>query len=165
VTLSFELRSAPCAAAADPGFVDLARGNFSNLSPPELALLRFVGSQPASGGDSAAAGPKSDPDDLTNDPAHGDEWGKEREVRAEVIRWLGVDPEAIRRIDPQGLRLLQAKIVDTLNLSTVRVPFAIVRRNCSIPETMNLRSTTIGYLDLSGSYTGPLDGPYIHVAD
>jgi hypothetical protein len=158
VTLSFELRSAPCAAAADPGLVDLARGNFSNLSPAELALLRFVGSRPAAGG------PRSDPHDLTNDPVHGDEGGKEREVRAEVIRWLCVDPEAIRRIDPQGLRLLGAKIVGT-NLSTVRVPFAIVLRNCSIRETMSPRSTTIGYLDLCDSYTGPIDGPYIHVAD
>jgi hypothetical protein len=78
-----------------------------------------------------AAGPRSHPDDLTNDPAHGDEWGKEREVRAEVIRWLCVDPEAMRRIDPQGLRLLVAKTVGTLNLSTVRVSlrlyFAIAR--------------------------------------
>lgn len=91
MTLSFELRSAPCAAAADPGLADLARGNFSSFSPAELALLRYVGSKPASGGDSAAAGPRSDTDDLTNDPAQGDEWGKEREVRAEVIRWLCVD--------------------------------------------------------------------------
>src|SRR5262249_15772802 len=98
-------------------------------------------------------------------PAHADEWSKDREVRAAVIRWLCVDPEAIRLIDPQGLRLLGAKVVGGLDLSMVRVPFPIVLRNCSLVDTMNLTSTTIGYLDLSGSYTGAIDGPYIHVAD
>jgi hypothetical protein len=165
LALGWDVQLAWCATSADVRLVELARSKFANLSPAELALLRFVGSNPPAVGGFATAGPSSDPADPTNDPAHADEWSKVREVRADLVRWLCVDPEAIRRIDPQGLRLLGAKIVGTLNLSTVRVPFSVVLRNCSLADTMNLTSTTIGYLDLSGSYTGAIDGPYIHVAD
>jgi len=117
------------------------------------------------GGAFATAGPSSNPGDPSNDPAHADEWSKDREVRAAVIWWLCIDPEAIRWTDPQGLRLLGARIVGSLNLSTVRVPFAITLRNCSIPQVIDLTSTTIGNLDLSGSYTGPIHAGLINVAD
>jgi hypothetical protein len=84
---------------------------------------------------------------------------------APLIWWLCVDPEAVRYTNPQGLRLLGVKIVGGLNLSTVRVPFAITLRNCSIPEVIDLTSTTTGNLDLSGSYTGPIHASLINVAD
>ncbi len=160
-----EVRNAWCATSDAPGLMELARNRFSNLTQAELTLLKFVGSNPAIGGAFAAAGPSANPDDPSNDPAHADEWSKDRQVRAELIRWLSVDPEAVRRIDPQGVRLLGAKIVGGLHLPTVRVPFAIVLRNCSIPDAMDLTSTSIGYLDLSGSYTGPIRATSINVAD
>jgi hypothetical protein len=47
----------------------------------------------------------------------------------------------------------------------MRVPFAITLRNCSIPEVIELRSTTMSNLDLSGSYTGPIHARLINVAD
>jgi hypothetical protein len=145
--------------------VELARSNFANLSKAELALVRFAGAHPAPDGGFAAAGPSSNPDDPSNDPAHADEWSKDREVRAAVIWWLCVDPEAVRYTNPQGLRLLGAKIVGGLNLSKLRVPFAITLRNCSILEVIDLRSTTINSLDLSGSYTGGIHARLINVAD
>jgi hypothetical protein len=52
-----------------------------------------------------------------------------------------------------------------LDLSAVRVPFAITLQNCSIPQVIELRSTTIISLDLSGSYTGPIHAGLINVAD
>jgi hypothetical protein len=145
--------------------VELARIKFSNLTPAELALLRFVGANPAEAGGFAAAGPSVNPDDPSNDPAHAEEWSKDREVRAQLIRWLCVDSEAIRRIDPQGLRLFGAKIVGGLNLSLVRVPFPITLRNCLIGDPMNLASAQIRDLDLSGSHTGPISAESINVSD
>jgi hypothetical protein len=165
LTLGWDVQRAWCATTADVRLVELARGKFANLTNAELALLRFAGANPAPGGSYAAAGPSSNPDDPSNDPAHADEWSKDREVRAAVIRWLCVDPEAIRCIDPGGLRLLGAKIVGGLNLSTVRVPFAITLRDCSILELIDLTSTTISNLDLSDSYTGPIHAGSINVAD
>src|SRR5262249_23903947 len=147
LTLGWGVQRAWCATPADVRLVEVARSKFANLTRAELALLRFVGANPAPGSGFAAAGPSSKPADPSNDPAHADEWSKDREVRAAVIRWLCVDPEAIRCIDPKGLRLLGAEIVGGLDLSTVRVPFAITLRNCSIPEVIDLTSTTIGNLD------------------
>jgi hypothetical protein len=165
LVLGWDAQHALCATPADVRLVELARSNFANLTKAELALLRFAGANRAPGGAFAAAGPSSNPDDPRNDPAHADEWSKDREVRAAVIWWLCVDPEAIRCTNPQGLRLLGARIVGGLNLSTVRVPFAITLRNCSISEVIDLTSTTIGNLDLSGSYTGPIHASLINVAD
>src|SRR5215472_5967910 len=165
LVLGWDVQRAWCATPADVRLVELARSKFANLTKAELALLRFVGANPGTGGGFASAGPNSNPNDPSNDPAHADEWSKDREVRAAVIRWLCVDPEAIRCIDPEGLRLLGAKIVGGLNLSMVRVPFAITLRNCSIPEVIDLTSTTITNLDLSGSYTGPIHASLINVAD
>jgi len=165
LALGWDVQRAWCATPADVRLVELARSNFTNLSKAELALLRFAGASQAPGGGFAAAGPSSNPDDPSNDPAHADEWSKDREVRAAVIWWLCADPEAVRYIKPQGLRLLGAKMVGGLNLSTVRVPFAITLRNCSIPEVIELTSTTIGTLDLSGSYTGPIHAGLMKVAE
>src|SRR5215469_2081076 len=165
LALGWDVQNAWCATPADVRLVELAGSKFANLTKAELALLRFPGANQAPGDAFAAAGPSSNPDDPSNDPAHADEWSKDREVRAAVIWWLCADPEAVRYIKPQGLRLLGAKMVGGLNLSTVRVPFAITLRNCSIPEVIELTSTTIGTLDLSGSYTGPIHASLINVAD
>src|SRR5262249_8237191 len=145
MALRWDVQRAWCATSADVRLVELARSKFANLTNAELALLRFAGANLPPSSAFAAAGSSSNPDDPSNNPSHADEWSKDREVRAAVIRWLCVDPEAIRLIDPQGLRLLGAKVVGGLDLSMVRVPFPIVLRNCSLVDTMNLTSTTIGY--------------------
>jgi hypothetical protein len=165
VAVGWDVQRAWCATPEDVHLVALARSKFANLTKAELALLRFAGAKQAPGGAFAAAGPSSNPADPSNDPAHADEWSKDREVRAALIWWLCVDPEAVRYITPPGLRLLGAKIVGGLNLSMVRVPFAITLRNCSIPEMIELTSTTISTLDLSGSYTGPIHAGLINVAE
>src|SRR5208282_4972038 len=85
-------------------------------------------------------------------------WGKEREVRADLIRWLCVDPRARALIDPQGIRLLGARITGKLNLSDVKVPFPLVLRECSIGERMTFERTVFPLCDLGGSYTGEIDG-------
>jgi hypothetical protein len=97
-------------------------------------------------------------DGPSNDPAHADQWGKEREVRAELIRWLCVDPRAKALVDPQGIRLLGARITGKLNLADVTVPFALTLRNCSIGERMTFEHASFPRLDLSGCYTGEIDG-------
>jgi hypothetical protein len=80
----------------------VAEGQFSNLTPAETALMKFVGDYRSEPGGFAAAGPSALPDDPTNDPAHADEWSAKREVRAELIRWLCVDPRARALIDPKA---------------------------------------------------------------
>ena len=48
--------------------------------------------------------------------------GAERHVRASLIRWMCVDPDAVKLIDPKGIRVMGARITGGLNLAHVRVP-------------------------------------------
>ncbi|HWN57377.1 MAG TPA: hypothetical protein VNO74_04720, partial [Methylomirabilota bacterium] len=102
-------------------------------------------------------GPSSNPSDPSNDPARADKWDAQREIRASLIEWLCLDPRAIAMVYPKGIRIIGASIVGTLDLSQVRVPFAIVMRNCSISERMSLAASDLPYLDLDGSYVGEID--------
>src|SRR5271169_2858840 len=145
-------------AAPDPELLKLAEGEFSNLTLAETALLKFAGSYRSEAGGFAIAGPSAKLDDPSNDPAHADKWGKEREVRADLIRWLCVDPRAKALIDPQGIRLLGARITGKLYLADVTVPFAVTLRNCSIRERMTFEHASLPRLDLAGCYTGEIDG-------
>jgi hypothetical protein len=145
-------------AAPSAELLQLTEGEFSNLTPAETALLKFAGSNRSEPGGFAAAGPSAKPDDPSNDPAHADRWGKEREVRADLIRWLCVDPRAKALIDPQGIRLLGARITGKLYLADVTVPFALTLRNCSIGERMTFEHASLPRLDLGGCYTREIDG-------
>jgi hypothetical protein len=146
------------AQAGDVPLVNLALAEFRNLTPAERALLRFAGSYRSEPGGFAIAGTSAKPDDPSNDPADADKWGKEREVRAELIRWLCVDPRANAQVDPQGIRLLGARIIGKLNLVDVTIPFALTLRNCSIGERMTFEHASLPRLDLDGCYTGEIDG-------
>lgn len=147
------------ASAAPSGeLLKLAEGEFSNLTPAETALLRFAGTNLSKPGGFAIAGLSANPDDPTNDPAHAERWGKEREVRADLIRWLCVNLRAKALVDPQGIRLLGARITGTLYLADVTVPFALTLRNCSIGERLTFEHSSFPRLDLAGCYTGEIDG-------
>ncbi len=142
----------------------LAAVQFPNLSHAELALLDFADIGNLNHGEFAVAGPSKDPLDPSNDPKDAAAWTRDRDIRATLIEWLAVDHAAIARIHPSGIRVLGARVVGPLDLSYVRVPFAIMMIRCSIPELIRLQATEIPRLDLSGSYTGQIFGPDIHVA-
>lgn len=82
--------------------------------------------------------------------------GREHEVRAEMIRWLCVDPIASALVDPLGIRMYGALISGALNLSHLQIRFPIVMNYCRISEPANLDGLQILALDLQGSWTGPL---------
>ena len=92
-------------SAASGRLVAMAAAEFSNLTEAERALLVFVDLKNRAQGDFAHGGTSANPSDPTNDPAHADKWGHEREIRADLIRWLCVDPDASRMVDPAGIRI------------------------------------------------------------
>ncbi|HEY6369818.1 MAG TPA: hypothetical protein VIX37_04510, partial [Candidatus Sulfotelmatobacter sp.] len=159
----------PCRAAQLPRMdstplIKLASARFPNLTRAERAVLAHADVKNIGRARFAASGPSSNPDDSSNDPANASQWGPQREIRASLIRWMSVDPDAIKQIDPQGIQVLGGKIVGSLDLSLVRVPFAITLRNCAIPEAMELTSAEIPSLDLQGSYTSSIDAVSINVS-
>jgi hypothetical protein len=126
----------------------LARERFGGLSNAELALLRA-----APKGEVAVCGPTDRDDDLANDPANADTWGPERQIRAELVRWLCVDSEAASRVDPKGIQVHGAKVVGELDLSFANVPFPVGFFRCRLTHDADLKYSLIPGLNLNGTWT------------
>jgi hypothetical protein len=160
---AFSFAAPDTCAREDPPLVRLAAVNFPTLTRAERALLEFAERSSINRGSFAIAGSSDAPLDPSNDPAHADEWTHDRDVRADLIRWPAVDNGAISLVDPKGVRLLGARIIGPVDLSHIKVPFAITLVRCSIPQRMYLESADLPYFDLSGSYTGRIDAPNLTV--
>jgi len=147
-------------AREEPSLVQLAAANFPNLTRAERAMLEFAQAGNARAGEFAQAGPSANPADPSNDPAQSASWPAQRNIRAELVRWLLVDRNAITRVDPKGIRALGARILGNLDLSDVHAPCAIALVRCRLGE-VNLQSAEIKSLDLSGSYATSVRAAYV----
>jgi hypothetical protein len=134
----------------------LASAQFPNLTAAERSLLWFSDAMNIERGAIAVAGPNSNPADPGNDPAHVGNWDAQRNVRAELIRWMCADRRAIELEDPGGIRVMGARITGPLDLAHLHLPAPLELRNCSIPEEMALDSAEIPGLSLNGSHTGAI---------
>src|SRR5215472_9144889 len=66
-------------------------------------------------------GPDSDSGNPRNDPIHGDRWGAERAIRADLLRWLITDPDALRYVHPSGISIAAARVDSMVDLSYLKV--------------------------------------------
>jgi hypothetical protein len=162
--IAAQARSAEQAThAPDVPLVKLALAKFHVLTPAERALLEFADISNLDRGQWATAGTSADPLDPSNDPGDADKWPHDRDVRAALLRWMCVDPEAVARIDPNGMRLIGARILGTLDLSRMRVPFALALVRCMFPRTILLSSAELPELDLTGSSVDRIEAGNLNV--
>jgi len=124
----------------------LACARFPDLSAAEIELVRA-----APAGEVAVCGPKAKPDDPAYDPSKAEDWGPEREIRAELIRWLCMDPRTKKLVDPRGIHVLGAKISDSLDLDNVTIPFRLSLQRCWLAQKLNLRGARLPVLNLQGT--------------
>ncbi len=103
-------------------------------------------------------GPSDDPDNATNDTAHGDKWGAERTVRAEVVAWLLGDAQASQYIHPSGLALAGARFTGNLDLSYATVSKQLTLIRCYVPEGINLLSAHLQDITVRRSRIGAVFG-------
>jgi hypothetical protein len=103
-------------------------------------------------------GPSDDPDNAANDPAHGESWGPDRTVRAELIAWLLSDPDVSRFVHPSGLALAGARITGNLDLSYAIVDKPLTLIRCYVPDEINLLSAHLQEITVRRSRTGPVFG-------
>ena len=103
-------------------------------------------------------GPSDDPDNAANDPAHGENWGPDRTVRADFIAWLVGDPQAAQFVHPSGLALAGARVTGSLDLSyaTIDKPLTFIR--CYLPDGINLSYAHLHDITVRRSRTGPVFG-------
>jgi hypothetical protein len=131
----------------DTTLESLARALFIDLTPAEIKLL-----QAAPTGDCAVCGPNNRDDDPLNDPAKADEWGQERRVRPDLIRWICVDRQAKEIVDPRGIQIYGAKISERLDLSYTTVPFGLTLTRCRVLGQTYLVDIEIVELDFQGCW-------------
>jgi len=91
------------------------------LSEAERRLLLAVPT-----GAPAICGPSADDNDPANDPTKAAKWSADRELRAELIRWLCVDLEVAKRVDPRGIQVHGAKVIGEMDLSFATIAFPLV---------------------------------------
>ena len=130
---------------------NLATVRFGTLSAAERTLVRSAPFR-----ELAWVGPDSDPESPANDPAHGEDWGSERTVRAAVLRWLYADSEANRFVDPSGVGLAGARIDGKLDLSYVKADKPLTVVSCYVPDGIDVTFSHLQSLEVRGSATGPV---------
>jgi len=130
-----------------PSLESLAREHFGDLTATEILLAQAVPS-----GCFAICGPNNNDADPANDPGNATEWSGLRQIRMEIIRWLCIDRSARKFIDPKGIYVYGAKLVGTLDLSQVNVPFALALIRCRITHETILKATQIPMLFFDGTW-------------
>jgi len=119
--------------------ISMAREVFVDLTAPEENFLRAnaEGRVP-----NFCVGPEKD-----NDPANADQWGPERTIRADCIRWLCVTAKARPLIIGNRLRAMGAKIEGALQLDYSTIDFVVAFRCCSFTGKISFEGTSLLSLD------------------
>jgi hypothetical protein len=149
----------PAGEQAADRLAGLARTRFGALSAAETALVRGAPSRAL-----AWVGPNADPESPANDATHGADWGPERGIRSDLLRWIVTDPDAGALVDPSGIGLAGARFDGPLDLSFAKVgkPITIVRSY--LPDGIDLRSARVQDFLLRTSATGPITADLAEIA-
>lgn len=139
---------------ADAGtLARIAAQRFGTLSPAELKLVM---SAPAK--ELKWLGPADGSRNPDNNAAKGAAWGPDRAVRAEIIRWLASDPEAVALVHPSGLGIAGARIKGLLDLTYSKVDKPITIMNCYMPDGIDLSSANVGDFAIRRASVGTISG-------
>jgi hypothetical protein len=95
-------------------------------------------------------------------PGEMDDWGADREVRAEVVREILLG-RTDKPADPRGIRLRGACIAGRLDLDGLRSGVWLSLHDCDLPEPIRMRGADLPLLDLDGCRTSGLDAENIRV--
>jgi hypothetical protein len=87
-----------------------------------------------------------------DDPAKPEKWHASRNVRADLIRWLVVDREARKQVDPRGVQIQGARITGDLDLSSTNIPFPLFLWDCRLDWPLKLQWAKVPVLGLDGSW-------------
>ncbi len=128
---------------AEKKLFTLAQEAFSELADSEYTLFRAIA--------------KGRPADYrTSSEEHNNldqalNWGVDRTLRADRIRWLCIEPEVWKLCLPRGIDISGAKIEGSLNLSFSEVNVPLCCFQCYFTEVLQLQQTKLRNLDLSGT--------------
>jgi hypothetical protein len=137
----------------------LARAHFTTLTAAEVKICHA-----ASNGELAFCGPSDDQNHPTNDPDKAGQWGTERHIKADLIRWLCVT--AKEQVDPSGIQIFGARLIGALHLSHVTVPFPLAFACCQFSGEINLEGAHTRTVSFVKTFVGSIfaDGAVIQGA-
>ena len=135
-------------AEHDQDLVSRAREEFGNLEPSEELLFR------------AAA--KCEPADYRigsadlDDPINADQWGAERILRADLIRWLCATSKVWNCLGNGRIDILGGKIVNELRLDHIAIDVPLRFCHCNFAEAIFLRNGRLRTFDLEGTHVSSI---------
>jgi hypothetical protein len=97
---------------------------------------------------------------TVDDPSHGEQWGPERTVRAEVLAELLIEPS--RSQLPRALRLAGARITGTLNLEAAELRCPVLLQGCWFEQPLSLTEAYAPALRLPGCHVPGLHAEQLH---
>ena len=97
-------------------------------------------------------------DELRNAVGGANEWGPERQVRAEALTALVLGAQTTPTIRPRVLRLRGARITGTLRLRHARPDHPLVIEDCSFDNPIDLAHADIPSMSLRGSQIPKIEG-------
>ena len=144
-------------AAAEPPdphpLETLALRRFALMHEAERRVLRT-----APTGRPAECGPEGYSTDAPeNDPRFAATWSEDSVIRAELLRWLCLDADARKLVDPEGLRIVGAKFDARLELSFASLPFPLRFACCWLPGGIALEGADLPGLTLTRCWLGALN--------
>lgn len=117
--------------------VDLATQRFGSGEPKQLkAVDRDFFESVEKGEPFFRASSKAE----ENDPSKGKDWGPDRVLRANRIRWLCRDSAARKKVTPSGIWVGGLRIDGLLDLSNVEISFPLTFISCALPSGVSLNS-------------------------
>jgi len=147
---------------------EVRRLGFDHLSDAERSLLEdFAGSSemyethPSPPGSTAPRSTEQPQADKATE--HGSDWGREREVRGALLRMLCLNKTARATGGPIGISLEKARIIGTLDLQLIAVPFPLIFRNCYFDNVSNFYAAQVPYLEMSDCFAPGLVGELLLV--
>jgi hypothetical protein len=137
----------------------LAREEFGELTEAEVKFFTAV----ADGKQADFNENGKDERDPANDPANSDQWGEDRQLKADRIAWVFLDREAVQFVTHKGVELKGGRVSGIIGLDGCRRQFPIHFCHCKIDDGLEIRGASLGHLDLSGSHIGGLWGENVEI--
>ncbi len=138
--------------------VNLATAVFGKLTRAEQRLLLALPK-----GAVAVGGADQDNNSPANDPSNANTWSNERQVRAALIRWICVNDDAKKVVDPMGIQAYGMSIIGALDLSYAIVPFPLEFWHCRFMGTLDLTAGQFNELDLQGTWVQSIGAERVEV--
>jgi hypothetical protein len=91
-----------------------------------------------------------------DDPARGDSWGSNRQVRAEVLAMLLCGAVDVEAGETGGIYLARARVVGKLRLPDATLKHPLRLNDCWVGDGVDLSDATTRTLDLGGCHIGPI---------